>query len=371
MNKLISLKNSEHLNIVNKINNFNMPTCIYVSKGNINKDIKINDYVYKNTYYDNYITTISGYVTKIDDDKVIITNDYRENILNKVCKYKIKNKNELIKILNDNYLQSIAKKINEFENIDNLLISAIDEEEYSVKEFIRLSQNYYEILETTDLLIKILSLKSAQLVTKNTNFKSIKNVKANIGTYPNIKITLVPDKYLIGRKEFLCDYLNIKGNTLMLSAGEIYYIYSLINGLNVNETLITISGNALEKGIIVNTKLGVSLKEILHEYVNILEKDYEIYVNGFFSGYKLNEKDLVIDRCIDYIVINKKIEQKEDKCINCGACNKICPFNINVKKCYEKRLNHKKCIGCGLCNYICPANINLKKIVKSDSSEKR
>ena len=115
--------------------------------------------------------------------------------------------------------------------------------------------------------------------------------------------------------------------------------------------------------------MGVNLRDLINKFIKLQNDDYEIYINGLMQGYKINDLDLVIDNNIDYIVINKKEEKVVLDCINCGACNKICPFNINVKKCFDNKLNHKKCIGCGLCNYICPVNIDLKKIVKSDKIE--
>lgn len=379
MNKLISLKSNEHINIVNNINNFNTPEKIYIPANFIDKEVKINDYIYKNTYFKDFIISISGYISGVENiylnkkniEALVVTNDFKENILKKNKKIKIKTKEELELLLKNNHLEKLLKKINKIESINNLIISSIDEEIYSVKEFIRLANNYREILDTIDLLINIFNLNNAQIVAKNTNFKSIKNVKSIIGTYPNIKITLAPDKYLIGQKNFLCEYLNIlENNTLLLTTNEIYMIYSVLNGIEVNETILTISGNALDKGIVINTKLGVSLKELLKEYIKIDLKNYEIYINGYLMGYKLdNNADIVITNDIQFIVINIKEDIKVSECINCGACNKICPMNINVKKCFINKLNHKKCIGCGLCNYICPANINLKEIVKSDKIE--
>lgn len=380
MSKLINLKNNEHINIVNEIYNFNTPEKIYIPSYNINKDIKLNDYVYKNTTFENYITSISGFVSGIENinvnrknvEAIVITNDYKENVLKKNNKPIIKNTKALINLLDENFLYDISNKIKKLKTIDKLIISSIDEEIYSAREFICLVKNYREILETINILINIFKLSNAQIVTKNTNFKSIKNVKSIIGTYPNIKILLTPDKYLIGHKKFLCNFLNFtETTTLLLSTNDIYMIYCLLNGLSINEHIITISGNAINKGFIINTKLGVNLKEILEEYIEINEVNYEIFVNGYLMGYKIFDcNNLIVTRDIEYIVINKKEEDIVNACINCGACNKICPVDINVKKCFLKKLHHKKCIGCGLCNYICPSNINLKEIVKSDKIEK-
>lgn len=380
MDKLISLKNNEHINIVNNINNFNSPEYVYIPAKYINKSVKMNDYVYKNSYFNEYIVSISGNIlgtskmifNKNISEVLVIKNDYKENVLNKNKKNNIKTKNELIKLLKDNYLNDIVKKIEDIEIIDNLVISSIDEEEYSVKEFIRLANNTKDILNTINLLIKIFNLNNSQIVTKNTNFKSIKNVKSIIGTYPNIKITLTPDKYLISYKNFLCSYLNLDiHNTLVLTSSDIYKIYLLISGISINDTLITISGNGIEKGMVINTRLGVSLKELINEYIKINVNDYDIYVNGVMLGYKIDiTNDVIITNDIYCIVINKKEIKEEIKCINCGACNKICPVHINVKKCYQNKLSNKLCLECGLCNYICPSNIDLKKIVGSGNSEK-
>lgn len=376
MNKLISLKNNENINILNKINNYNDPEKIYIPAKFLDKKIKKNEIVYKNTYFKDYIVSISGEISGVEKinygkcltESLVITNNYKENTLEKNKKVKINNKEELLSVLDKYKLNKIKEKIVGIETIEKLVISSIDEEIYSIKEFIRLSNSYRKILETMDLLINIFNLKKGVLVTKNTNFKSIKNVKSVIGIYPNIKVNLIPDKYLIGHKKFLCDFLNFKeSETLVMTTNEIYDIYNILNGKDINETLITISGNAIDKSLIVNTKLGVSLKEILNKFIKYNTDDYNIYINGFMRGYLLNrDEDLIIDKNVDYIVINKKERIDVFECINCGACNKVCPNNINVKRCYEKKLSHKKCLGCGLCNYICPANINLKEIVESE-----
>lgn len=376
MSNLVNLKNNDNINIVNKINNYNDPEKIYIPVKYLENNIKINEYIYKNTYFNDYICSISGTVDGIEkmifnnkrEECIVIKNDYKENIKNKNKKITVNDKGELIDLLNQFKLQKIKNKLIDIKNIKSLIISSIDEEFYSVKEFICLVNNYHEILDTIDFLIKIFNLNDSLLVTKNTDYKSIKNVKSIIGTYPNIKMTLAPDKYLIGNKEFLCNYLNInKDETLLLTTSEIYNIYKILNAKDINDTIITISGNAINKSIIVNVKLGISLKSLLNKYIKYSEKKYEIFINGMMQGYKFNiEEDAVIDDNIDYIVINKKEEKEVLTCINCGACTKICPYNINVKKCYDNKLSHKKCIGCGLCNYICPVNINLKEIVKSD-----
>jgi len=377
--KLVKL-NERQINIVNKINDFKNPSSIYIP---ILKDVtfNMNEYVYKNTYFDGYISSISGYIKGskkvLIKNKLVpaieIENDFKENIKSKNKLKKIHNIDDLLNIIKEYSLLNIFNKIKKIDNINNLIISSIDEEEYSLNEFLRLSNNYPEILETIDHLLNVLKIKNAIIATKNTNFNSIKNVKSIIGTYPNIKINLVPDKYLISYKDFLCEYLSLKKeDTLILTTSEIYDLYNVIKkGKNITENLITVSGDALKKSLVINVRLNTSLNEIIKEYIKITDENYEVYLNGYLKGILVNSiDDIIITKDIKTIVINKLEEKVKTDCINCGACLKICPFNINVKICYFNKLSHKKCIGCGLCNYICPSNINLKEIVMSDENEK-
>ena len=97
----------------------------------------------------------------------------------------------------------------------------------------------------------------------------------------------------------------------------------------------------IKKSIIINTKLYVSLKELLNEFVKFNTNEYDIYLNGYIGGKKIdNLEDIIITRDINSIVINKKENILETKCINCGACIKVCPKNINVKRCYFNSLNN-------------------------------
>lgn len=379
MKLLVKLEKNPNVNIVNQIFDYLNPTQIYVPIFD-KTTFKMNDYVYKNTFFGKYILSVSGNIT--GSKKILlnnryvpalkITNDFKENVEFKKRKKKFNTKEELINILKSFSLEKIANKLEAKSNINKLIISSIDEEIYSLKEFMILSNFYNEILDTIEVLLKTFSLKEALIATKNTDFLSIKNVKSIIGTYPNIKINLLPDKYLIGNDKFLCNYLNeSENNTLILSTSDIYDIYNtVIKGKYITENMITISGDALLKSLVINTKIGVSLKDLIKNFITITDDNYDVYINGYLTGNKIeNINDIIITKDIDSIVINKRKEEEETSCINCGACMQICPVNINVKHCYFNKLNSKKCLGCGLCNYICPAKLKLKEIIKSDNNE--
>ena len=379
MKTLIKLEENFDVNILANIYEFIDPNYIYVPILS-NSTFHKNDYIYKNTYFTDYISSISGNVSgskKIYlNGKYIpalkITNDFKENSHIKRRKKKITNREELIENLKRFHLINIIDKL--ATDKSNLIISCIDEEIFTINEFMRLSNNYDEILMTIDFLSKILKIKNITLAIKNTNAKSIKNVKSIIGTFPNIKIVLLPDNYLISLKTNLCAYLNLKEeDSLVFTTNEIYDLYTTsIKFKDIGEKYVTISGNALTKSFIVNVKLGTSLNEIIKKYGKLKENNYDVFINGYLKGIKIVSKDdIAITKEIDTIVLNKKNIDNETECINCGACHKICPVGINPKKCYFNNIQNSKCIECGLCNYICPANINLKSVIKGVNYEEK
>ena len=61
-----------------------------------------------------------------------------------------------------------------------------------------------------------------------------------------------------------------------------------------------------------------------------------------------------------------KIKTKRDNCIGCGACNKICPMSLDVKKLVadgkRDELRTAECILCGECISACPKKVLNYKI---------
>ena len=44
----------------------------------------------------------------------------------------------------------------------------------------------------------------------------------------------------------------------------------------------------------------------------------------------------------------------EDKCIGCGKCVEVCPFNLRILEEGKSSVDPKRCVGCGRCLKVCP-----------------
>lgn len=372
MKTLIKLLDNPHVLISGSVTSFLNPTYIYIPTFNTN--LKIKERVIKDTYLGTSLISISGtvldIVPKYYNGKIVntykIKNDFKEYTGERKHKRKLKDISELQELLKSNYLFNLANLLNK----DNLVISCFDEEIYEMNEFMGLNNNDSDILKTIDELRSLLKLEEVILAIKNTNAKCIKKVRSILGIYPSIKLVLLPDKYLMSYPENLCSYLNLDvQKTSILTTFDIYTIFTLKEGKKIDHKLITVSGDALKKSLIIDTKIGTSLQEIIQEFLKINTSEYNIYYNGYLRGTEVNSDDVIVTYETRCIVINQK-EEEESECLNCGACYKICPQNINVKKCYFQNLTSSKCLNCGLCAYICPAHLKLKKVYKGDDHEK-
>lgn len=50
-----------------------------------------------------------------------------------------------------------------------------------------------------------------------------------------------------------------------------------------------------------------------------------------------------------------KLAIEKKKCIACGGCVAVCPFNaLELEAGREIKIDHEKCTRCGICTRFCP-----------------
>ena len=186
--------------------------------------------------------------------------------------------------------------------------------------------------------------------------------------FSDINIKLIANKYLNGSYYFEDNFKY--NNPIILSSEDVFTITENVKkNKKVTDKIISIYNDMKKEIIMKNIKLNIPLIE-LFENEKLDFSNIDIYINGFMCGnLEINPSEVIIANEITNIVITKKNKIVEENCINCGACNTICPKNINVKRYYDNKIKHNSCINCGLCNYICPVNINLRRILVGDNND--
>ena len=298
-----------------------------------------------------------------DKTYLVIANNYKEKSIKKSSKklLELKSKDELEKLLEEN---GVSLKI---ENKNILLLNAIDSEPYIVNDSMYLSKNVNSILEGLDNLKRILGLQKVIILLKNTETEILTKVNNMLGTYPDFRIVMVPNYYLIESKDNYKNYLDEDLEDIYELSINDYCVFNEILEKNkpLTEKYITITGDEVKNPLVINVKFGTKVINIIEEVIKFKNKNKVLvyYYNGLMKGYKTDISGLIVDKNFKGLVITSECKLKEETCINCGLCLNHCPLNINP---IENLVNKKeiKCLDCGLCSYVCPSNINFKNITK-------
>ena len=82
----------------------------------------------------------------------------------------------------------------------------------------------------------------------------------------------------------------------------------LIKRKDIESTIITISGDALEKSLVIKAKLGSSVEDIVKKLIKIKDCDYEVYINGYLKGKKVKKlSEIIVTSDLESVVINKVV----------------------------------------------------------------
>lgn len=377
MQKLIEIKKDETILVSSKPESFLKPDFIYIPihKGEQilvypNSKVQIGDEILQ--FHDQKVlASVSGIVKRAVKKKSLqaveyyleIENDFEES-KKRESQYKGKiSKEDII-----SYFGDISKK-------KNIVLNAIDDDIYVLTENFYLFLHYEELLELLDLMEQLLDIDSIYVCVKARSSESIHQLMSDLGMYPNIILKVVPDLYLLGNSSFLCSYLNInEEETLVIKAHQFYHAYNyLIRGRVKSDILVTISGDAIEKTIVVQVKIGTLLEDVLREFGDLIEKDVYYFANGLMRGKEIDIDSFVItEEFNSVLVMKKKPIIPAEECINCGICYEVCPVKIHPAYLFDSKYlekAQKKCINCGLCSYICPVYIPLYRYLKGDQNE--
>lgn len=410
MNKPVHIRSNDKINY--DIEMYIKPEEIYVPLENKNGItykhlVKEGDYIYKggvvaineNINFPIH-SSVSGYATigsmkLIGTGKkikcVVVKNDFKEKYAkNKLKKKEINSysKEDFIEALRENGITGLGGsdfpafiKYNT-ENIKCLLVNAVECEPFISCDKAVIHNYAEDILEAVDNIMEIMKIKKAYIVMKETSEDSINNINKYIGTYPNIKISLVKDAYPNGWERLVVKnvlgvdydrYPSEKG-IIVSNLSTIYSIYEMLEyNRPLTERVVTITGPGIKKSRNVKVKIGALASEVIKEldgYQNI--KNPLFIAGGPMMGNSLPTDDVIITKDINCILVIEDHFEKNLPCIKCGKCMEVCPVGIYPVLIMENRdkietvkeLNPEKCIECGLCSFTCPSKIEVREFVR-------
>ena len=341
--KTINIVREQNIKVINDYIDKLDVDYIYVPYENsANLKVNINDSILKGqlVYQDNNIkrySSISGIVTKIVNNYIIIKNNYKELTSNTRAR---KINDITIESFNKYYSNNNIKSILSNE-INNLYINAIDDDPYTFNKYMYLKNDLNDIADIINLLYKLFKINKITFVIKNSYNDLLDSYKVNINYHK------VEDIYPIGHKYLIDKHLLKSSSDYIIELQDIIdMIYALKKNKIQTEKYITINGD-IDNPKVYNVKKYCSLNEV---YTNLKDKD--VILNNSLCG-KLIRNDYIIDDNTYSIIVKEKKKEYTVECSKCGLCINVCPMKINPLK------KDERCIACGLCNYVCPSKINI------------
>lgn len=269
------------------------------------------------------------------------------------------------------------------DSIKTLIINAVECEPYITADYALGIQKAEEILETIDAIMEINHISKAVIAMKKNNTNLINTFETLIGTYANIELVTVPNRYPFGWEKALVEYVTKESyQRLPIEVGvvvnNISTIYAIYQALKFNkplmERIITITGDMIKQPTNVLVKIGTPTSELVEAIGGMKRnKDVVCIAGGPMMGESLPNHDMIVTATTNTLIILKeKPDWIEQTCMRCGKCVQVCPAGIApvlIKDAYLEKealqdLQVNKCVECGLCSYICPAKIKVREYVR-------
>lgn len=280
-----------------------------------------------------------------------------------------------------------AMKYNRKEKkVKTFVINGAECEPYLSGDYALMQEHTQEILEGILLVNKILEAEEIVIAFEQSN-KELKTVFDEfIGKepYQKIRTHILSNQYPQGGELQLIKTVTgitvAKGSLpldqgiILSNVGTVYAVYNaVINKKPLIERVITISGENVENPGNYRIKVGTPVSHLLKKFNIHPETSYIISGGPMMSPQVLDCKAPMTKGSLGIIAL-PKTQVSRMHCIWCGYCVDVCPMKLMPmkfdefyrKERYSKMndYNINDCIECAACEYICPSKVPLVKSIK-------
>lgn len=216
---------------------------------------------------------------------------------------------------------------------------------------------------------------------KNSNNPSL------IKAFNTIKIHQLSDLYPAGSQQTLIaatlgyDLGKLPNNALCFNAATSLAIAKvLLEDSFSYSRLVSISFEAHESNIVCEVPFGTPISQVLERYCDagtyqkIKTRQMEVVIGGPMMGYPLDNLESPILATTNNLLIRSCVKNYETNCINCSFCVEVCPHDLLPQELYKHiktdqldktlNLNLDACIECRACDFVCPSKIPLVSYFK-------
>ncbi len=269
------------------------------------------------------------------------------------------------------------------ENIDVLIINAVECEPYITADYKLMSENIDLLVLGVKALYKMSCAKACKVAIKVTKKDFIPVLEKAFANVDGVSVVAVPDVYPMGWERTLVYEITKKrydklpaevGCIVSNATTAISFANALANGMPIVNKLLTVAGDGVKKNCNVSVRVGTSAKEIVDALGGYTCEDVLLIAGGPMMGRTITTDAFVIGTYNNALTILKNKDLEPLKCLRCGKCSDHCPAGLQpvrintANKAHDldtvAALDVMSCIECGMCTYVCPSKINVTEGIR-------
>lgn len=262
-----------------------------------------------------------------------------------------------------------------------------------------------EIMQTAELIAQTIGAKQVIIGIKAAYEKAVKELQANIGKFPLVKLHLLREVYPAG-DELILIYettgrvvqpgkLPISVGVIVYNVETIYNVYHALKGRPVTHKFVTVTGEVNEPKTFY-APIGSKIYGLVKRCGGASIEDPAFLIGGPMMGFLGNDQDVVTKTTNAIILLPKNhpvVLRKRTKtivdlkramaaCCQCNYCTDLCPRHllghpINPAEFMRGVSNEdhhnvtpyldiKYCSGCGVCEaYACQQGLSPRNLINS------
>lgn len=274
-------------------------------------------------------------------------------------------------------------KYGKVDNIDLLIINAVECEPYITADYKNMSLHMEEFAVGVKAMLKMSTAKEAKIGIKVSHADFVPTMEAAFKDEENIHVVTVPDVYPMGWERTLVFELTGKrydrlpgevGCIVNNATTAISFGHALLKGMGITEKILTVSGDAVKNPQNCLVKVGTPAADVIAACGGYTADEVLLCAGGPMMGRTITTDIFSITTYSNALTVLKPNMFPDTKCLRCGKCSEHCPSGLQPVRINAAgkvndidaltKLNVMSCIECGMCTYVCPSRIDVTEGIR-------
>lgn len=272
--------------------------------------------------------------------------------------------------------------------VETFIVNGTECEPYLTADYALMKEKTKELFDGIAIVNKL--LKASEIIISiekpNEDLLSVFRPYLEKAENKNISVAVLPSQYPQGGELQLIKVLKgheIPRGTLprnigiiISNVGTVHAVYkAVVEQKPLVERIVTISGEQATHPGNYCVRIGTPFSHILEvQNKNMHIEDDLLVLGGPMMGKTVVDLSVSLTKGSSGVLFLKKKQIKRENCIVCGYCVDVCPMKLMPLKFAEnyrkgkiaklEKYNLFACIECAACEYVCPSNVPLMQSIK-------